>query len=54
MVVTHGAVKALDGLNELIGWSRVEQHLAHIHAQSRGEQAWPLLFMFKALLMQSC
>lgn len=53
MLVTHEAVKELDELNELINWSRVEQHLSHLHAKPRGEKAWPPLFMFKALLLQS-
>lgn len=53
MVVTHEAVKELDELNELIDWSRVEQHLSGIHAKTRGEKAWPPLLMFKALLLQS-
>ena len=53
MVVTHEAVKELDELNELINWSRIEQHLSHLHAKPRGEKAWPPLFMFKALLLQS-
>ena len=53
MVVTHEAVKELDELNDLINWSRVEQHLTQIHAKPRGEKAWPPLLMFKALLLQS-
>ena len=53
MVVTHEAVKELDELNELISWSRVEQHLSQIHVKPRGEKAWPPLFMLKALLLQS-
>ena len=53
MVVSHEAIKELDELNELINWSRVEQHLSDIHAKRRGEKAWPPLFMFKALLLQS-
>ena len=28
MIVTHEAVKELDEPNELIDWSRVEQHLS--------------------------
>ena len=50
MVVAHETVKEL---NELIDWSRVEQHLTHIHAKTRGEKAWSPLLMFKALLLQS-
>ena len=53
MIVTHEAVKELDELNELICWSRVEQHLSQIHAKPRGEKAWPPLLMLKALLLQS-
>ena len=53
MVVTHEAVKELDELNELINWSRVEQHLSYLHAKPRDKKAWPPLFMFKALLLQS-
>lgn len=53
MVVAHEAVKELDELNELIDWVRIEAHLSHIHAKPRGEKAWPPLFMFKALLLQS-
>ena len=53
MVVAHEAVKEWDELNELIDWSRVEQHLSDLHTKSRGEKAWPPLFMFKALLLQS-
>lgn len=53
MVVAHEAIKELDELNELINWSRVEEHLYQIHAKPRGEKAWPPLFMFKALLLQS-
>ena len=52
MLFTHDAIKELDGLNELINWSRVEQHLSQIHTRPRGEKAWPPLFMFKALLLQ--
>ena len=53
MIVTHEAVKELNELNELIDWSRVEQHLSKIHAKARGNKAWSTLFMFKALLLQS-
>ena len=53
MLIEHDALKELDELSELIDWSRVEQHLAHIHAKAKGEKAWPPLMMFKALLLQS-
>ena len=53
MLIEHEALKELDELNELIDWSRIEQHLAHLHAKTKGEKAWPPLIMFKALLLQS-
>lgn len=53
MLVAHEAIKELDELNALIDWSRVEAHLADIHAKPRGEKAWPPRLMFKALLLQS-
>jgi len=53
MLVTHEAIKELDGLNELIDWSRIERHLMQIHTSPIGEKAWPPLLMFKALLLQS-
>ena len=34
-IVAHEAVKELDELNKLIDWSRVEQHLSHLHPKSR-------------------
>ena len=53
MLVTHEAIKELDGLNEFIDWSRIERHLMQIHTSPIGEKAWPPLLMFKALLLQS-
>ena len=53
MVIPDDAIKELDGLNELISWSRIEKHLFDIHSSSTGEKAWPPLLMFKALLLQS-
>ena len=53
MIIPHDAVKELDGLNELISWSRIEKHLFDIHSSATGEKAWPPLLMFKALLLQS-
>ena len=53
MLIDHDALKELDGVHELIDWSRLEQHLCGIHSKVRGEKAWPPLMMFKALLLQS-
>lgn len=53
LVVHHQALEELDGVNELIDWSRIEALLVDIHNKRRGEQAWPPLMMFKALLLQS-
>lgn len=53
MLIDHDALKELDGVHELIVWSRLEQLLSGIHSKTRGEKAWPPLMMFKALLLQS-
>ena len=53
MLVDHAALHELDDVNELIDWSRLEDLLSGIHNRAKGEQAWPPLFMFKALLLQS-
>lgn len=53
MLINHSALEELDPVHELIDWSRIEFHLSGIHAKARGEKAWPPLFMFKSLLLQS-
>ncbi len=53
MLIDHDALKELDGVHELIDWSRLEQQLSGIHSKKQGEKAWPPLIMFKALLLQS-
>ena len=51
--VVHSAVEELDDVHALINWPRLEALLSGIHNKRRGEQAWPPLMMFKALLLQS-
>jgi len=46
------ALEALDGIHPLIDWKPIEQQMSGIHAKKQGEQAWPPLLMFKALLLQ--
>jgi len=53
LIVHHAALEELDGVNELIDWSRIEALLVGTHNKRRGEQAWPPLMMFQALLLQS-
>ena len=53
MLFNHEVLNELDGVHELIDWSRLEQCLCGIHTKTRGEKAWPPLMMFKALLLQS-
>jgi len=53
LMAHHQALEELDDVNELIDWSRIEALLVGIHNKPRGEQAWPPLMMFKALLLQS-
>jgi transposase, IS5 family len=49
----HKALTELDDVHALIDWDRIEGMLSCIHNKSKGEQAWPPLMMFKALLLQS-
>jgi IS5 family transposase len=49
----HSALKVLDEVHDLIDWERIEGMLSCIHANKKGEQAWPPLLMFKAMLLQS-
>ena len=53
LLIDHEALQELDGVHELIDWSRLEQLLINIHSSTRGEKAWPPLMMLKALLLQS-
>ena len=49
----HEALTELDDINELMDWEVIEHLLGDIHAKRRGNSAWPPVFMFKALLLQS-
>ena len=49
----HEALTELDDINELMDWEAIEHLLGDIHAKRRGNSAWPPIFMFKALLLQS-
>ena len=49
----HEALTELDDINELMDWEVIEHLLGDIHAKHRGNSAWPPVFMFKALLLQS-
>ena len=49
----HEALTELDDVNEMIDWQAIEHLLCDLHAKRRGDAAWPPLFMFKALLLQS-
>src|SRR5215204_6007081 len=42
---------SLDDLHRLIDWAAIDRHLAPIYASATGEQAWPPLAVFKALLL---
>ena len=49
----HAALEGLDGIHQLVDWREMEKRLPGVHAKKQGEQAWPALLMFKALLLQS-
>lgn len=53
LLVQHAALTELDDVDQLIDWHRIEALLAGIHNKAHGQQAWPPLMMFKALLLQS-
>jgi transposase, IS5 family len=53
LVKHHQALEELDGIHQLIDWKLIEQQMSGVHAKKQGEQAWPPLLMFKALLLQS-
>jgi IS5 family transposase len=40
-------------INELMDWEAIVHLLGGIHAKRRGNSAWPRVFMFKALILQS-
>src|SRR5215216_403624 len=46
-----GRTGSLDDLHRLIDWAAIDRHLAPIYASAKGEQAWPPLSIFKALLL---
>ena len=49
----HEALTELDDITEIMDWEVIEHLLGDIHAKHRGNSAWPPVFMFKALLLQS-
>jgi IS5 family transposase len=53
LVSEHEALTELDDVNNFIDWQAIEDLLCDIHAKRRCNSAWPPLFMFKALLLQS-
>lgn len=53
LATEHKALTELDEVHGLIDWDRIEGMLSCIHANKKGEQAWPPLVMFKAMLLQS-
>lgn len=42
---------SLEALRGLVDWAEIDRHLAPIYASAKGEQAWPPLSLFKALLL---
>jgi transposase, IS5 family len=42
---------SLEALRSLVDWAEIDRHLAPIYASAKGEQAWPPLSLFKALLL---
>src|SRR5215207_1784606 len=42
---------SLDVVQGLIDWAEIDRQLAPVYASAKGEQAWPPLSLFKALLL---
>ncbi|WP_232845896.1 IS5 family transposase, partial [Aurantimonas marina] len=42
---------SLNEIANLVDWAEIDHHLAPIYASAKGEQAWPPLALFKALLL---
>ena len=47
----HRQPGSLDAIAELIDWAAVDQDLSPTYASAKGEQSWPPLALFKALLL---
>ncbi len=45
---------SLDEVAALVDWAEIEGLLAGISAAARGEQGWPPLALFRALLIATC
>jgi transposase, IS5 family len=46
-----GRSSSLDEIAALIDWAEIDRHLTSIYASAIGEQGWPPLALFKALLL---
>ena len=53
LLVQHAALTELDDVDQMIDWHRIEGLLVGIQNKPHGQQPWPPLMMFKALLLQS-
>jgi transposase, IS5 family len=48
---TGRSTGSLDEIRRLVDWAEIDGSLAPIYASAKGEQAWPPLALFKALLL---
>ena len=53
LAANHKALTELDDVHNLLDWSRIEKLLSDVHANKKGEKAWPPVMMFKAMLLQT-
>jgi IS5 family transposase len=49
----HDSLKELDDVHQIIDWSEIEGLLSSLYASKRGKPAFPLLVMFKVMLLQA-
>ena len=52
-VIGAGANEALDRLNDLVRWYRFEKVMGHLRDDGPGRPGYPVLVLFRALLLQS-
>jgi IS5 family transposase len=51
VIADNAAATALDQIAALLEWSEVDGQLVGIYAAARGEQGWPPLALFRAMLL---
>jgi IS5 family transposase len=51
IIEPNAAASALDQIAALVDWTEIDRHLVGIYAAPKGEQGWPPLALFRAMLL---